>query len=848
MAHRIADPTTRKLWRALRRPDCTRCPLHEGANTVCLLGDGPTPATMMIIGEAPGEREDEDEFRPFAGAAGRLLDRTLEENGLDRSMFYVTNAAKCRPPANRTPKKSEIVACNVYLRAELRVHKPKYVLLLGNSALQAALGVTGVMARRQQVVERDGVKYFAAVHPAAGLRRAAYKQMFLDDIAAFARFVKGTDYSMSTVTHLVNTPTAFNAFLKRLEAAPTVAFDIETEGPLHPAAGQKPGTITLFGASFAVGEAWVVPLDHAEGWAPKKWVEIAKAIARRLFGHGKKLIAHNGKYDVGWFLKYEPDAEYTFDTMFAAFLLNENRSMALENLALQELKVKPWKQDVQYRRDFPLSKYAAYNAKDCDYTLRLYELYKSELMKWPRLRRVFQRLMMPIVNIFTRIEDRGVYLPEKRLKERTEEAKKLEAEELAKLRSFVPDTFKVFDSKGREKPFNPRSSEQMARLLYGDDGLNLPFPAAAGEKAAAANKGLGSTAEGPMSLLDHPITKVIERWRYLESKVLNTYFNRWWGLRGADGFVHFRYNLIGAVTGRISSDLHQVPRDEFVRGVLSVDDADEWYWGAADFSQAEMRLAAHLSQDPRLLHIFRTAEIDVHTNTAMRISGKKKSAITSEDRKKAKPVNFGFLYRMFEKKFQDYARLKFEVTLTRQEAKNYRRSFFDEYARLEEWHNRMIRRVQNDGEVQYLDGRIRRLPDIWSENPGLRSEAERQAINSPVQGVVSDMILFAMVIGELGGYGLAPLVDKDFLWMGQMHDETFFKVRKSAADRKCAQLKEMMENLPLKEAFGFDLSIPIISEIKLGTYWGETKEWIPATPRGAEKSSAPATKLVGKPA
>ena len=176
----ITDPTTRKLWRKLRRPDCTRCPLHENAQTVCLLGNGPTPAKLMAIGEAPGARED-DVSEPFSGKAGEVLDEALEANGIPRRLFYVTNAAKCRPPGNRKPKKAEIVACNVFLRAELRIHEPKFVLLLGDSALQGALGMTGIMKNRQRVVVRDGVKYFIALHPAAGLHRPAFRQLFEDE-------------------------------------------------------------------------------------------------------------------------------------------------------------------------------------------------------------------------------------------------------------------------------------------------------------------------------------------------------------------------------------------------------------------------------------------------------------------------------------------------------------------------------------------------------------------------------------------------------------------------------------------------------------------------------------------
>lgn len=818
---------TQALWDKLRRPHCTRCVLHETAQTVCLLGDGPTPARWMAIGEAPGEREDEIAFKPFAGAAGKFLDQTLEDNGLSRSDFYITNAVKCRPPNNRTPKREEALACNVYLRAELRIHKPEYVLLLGDAALKATTGVKGLMANRQRIIEKDGYKFFVALHPAAGLHRPAYRQLFKDDIAAFARLVSGKISKRSTTYTLINTKQSFADFLLKLKAEPAVAFDVETEGAIHASQRNKAGSITIFGCSFGPGHAFVVPLDHAEGWAPKSWEKHAALIAENLFIKGKKLIAHNGKYDVRWFLKYKPDAEFTFDTMLAAFLLDENRSVALENLALGELKVSPWKSDVQYRRDFPLRKYAKYNAYDCDYTFRLYELYRPQLLQLSRLGKVFKAILMPSANLFARIEDRGIYIPEDRLQERTTRAHELEQEQLQALMSFVPKGMKPQSNaelKAAKKGpwFNPGSSDQMARLLYSEEGLGLDFPA----EAKLTKLGKQSTAENALKLLNHPISPVIEKWRYYKSKVLATYFLRWKALRDARGFAHFTYNLIGAVTGRTSSDLHQVPRDPFVRGVLSVED-DEWMWGSADFSQAEMRVAAHLSKDPVLRRIFITAEVDVHTNTAMKITGLLKEQVDSESRKKAKAVNFGFLYRMFEKKFRDYAREKFEVHLTMAEARAYRRDYFDEYAGLEPWHKRQIEFCKMHGYMSYLDGRVRRLPEIWSENPMDVAEAERQAINSPVQGVVSDMALLAMVIGEYGYRHHQPLVDENFQWQGQMHDEVIFKVRRGYQDEKCQALKVLMEDLPLKELFGFEFSVPIIAEVKLGKFWGEAKEWKP---------------------
>src|SRR5690242_5273230 len=141
----VLNPQAReKVWLPVRDAECTRCPLHREARTVCLLGDGPVPNKIMVIGEAPGAREDDIE-RPFSGAAGAYLDRMLHQVGLPRNELYITNAVRCRPPDNRTPTKSELKACSSFMQRELEIVQPDFLLLLGNSALQALTGKTGIM-------------------------------------------------------------------------------------------------------------------------------------------------------------------------------------------------------------------------------------------------------------------------------------------------------------------------------------------------------------------------------------------------------------------------------------------------------------------------------------------------------------------------------------------------------------------------------------------------------------------------------------------------------------------------------------------------------------------------------
>ncbi len=180
-------PDAEALWGKVRNPYCQDCELHRAPRTVCLIGDGPVPSKVMLIGEAPGEREDE-ERKPFVGPSGRTLDRALERVGLPRSGIFTTNMAKCRPSNNRTPQKADLHACRKYLDRELREGKPQFILLLGASALDL-LNRDGVEKNRGCVFDFNGAKVMVTFHPAArGQRR---RSMFQEDIETFARLVSG---------------------------------------------------------------------------------------------------------------------------------------------------------------------------------------------------------------------------------------------------------------------------------------------------------------------------------------------------------------------------------------------------------------------------------------------------------------------------------------------------------------------------------------------------------------------------------------------------------------------------------------------------------------------------------
>jgi DNA polymerase-1 len=270
--------------------------------------------------------------------------------------------------------------------------------------------------------------------------------------------------------------------------------------------------------------------------------------------------------------------------------------------------------------------------------------------------------------------------------------------------------------------------------------------------------------------------------------------------------------LYGTVTGRLSGDLQQVPRDTFIRGVIGAPSG--WCFVQADYSQVELRIAAHCAKEKRMQRAFLTGQ-DIHLATAVSLTGKPGSAVTKEERKKAKAVNFGFLYGMYPKKFQAYCFENFDLEVSIVEAQLARTKYFEDYPDLLQWHDRQRRIAHNLHRVTSPIGRVRHLPDILSNDNSVRMEAERQAINSPVQSMASDLMLFSMV-------KLADVLDtREAAMVGTLHDAIFFEIREDALDKYLPIIKDTMENLPIKRTFGAELEVPIVADVEWGYHWGE---------------------------
>lgn len=785
----------------IRNPNCELCPLYEEAEFVCLMGDGPRRAKVMVVGEAPGARED-DEHRAFVGPAGQLLDKTLRAAGLAREQVYITNACKCRPPDNRTPTRGEAKICSTtYLARELQKVRPDHVLILGNTALQAVVGRSGITKHRGKTYDLvSGATALATFHPAAILRNPRYSDEFRADVNRLGRMVRGEKDGVKTRVALINTSSKLRALVRAGMKAEVNSYDVETTGLQEwiPGAG-----IVSISFTFETGQSYVVPLWHSQSpW--KNWIKALHYLKPMLERDDCKYVAHNGKFDCRWLAHFGVYVPQTFDTMLAAHMIDENRSKGLKPLAQVILGVDAWDigEDVKDAYNTPIKRLAVYNGKDTDYTLRLYHEFKRQLKEEPRIARVFAKLMMPASNALTKIEMVGLYADQHRIQVRLKEARQRKHKIMRTL----------IKKHGAPGGINFNSPQQLAKWLFGD--LKLPMI----EETA---KGAPSTKEAVLLKLGrlHPAPALLIEYR-LWTKRINTYLEPWLEAARADkrSRIHSTYKLFGTVTGRLSSEgpnLQQVPREPFMRTCLGAPPG--WKFVEADFSQVELRIAAMLAGESRMLRAFNTGA-DIHTQTASELSGKPADSLTKEERKKGKSSNFALIYDVGPQTLLDYMWEKFQIEVSLEESQGIINRFFKLYPRFRPWHDRQRRLAARYGRVSSPIGRVRHLPDMRSSNPSVRAEAERQAINSPVQSCASDLMLLALI-------RLSDLLPARVAWIvGTVHDAILFQVREDSVEAVAPIIKEVMEDLSVvKKKFGCIITVPIEAEVKVSQFWGDPK-------------------------
>jgi len=809
----MGDPRTKCL---------EKCPrIHVDIISPKLRGEGSKTAQIMLVGESPGQSDDAA-GRPFVGGSGQLLDELFLELKIDRNDIYITNAVKCATTdENKKPGKKEITACRVYLLKEIEKIKPNVIGCVGAVALEAVLKRTGITKLQNNVFysKELNVKVVPILHPAYVLRNpTAYssllKGMKLIKSESISKDIVGV--ATTKIKHIdASDAKQINKVLSQLEQADAFTFDLETNS-LNPIVAK----ISLIALSWQIGLGVTI-----------KWTafsEKQRARLQAIFLSKKEKIGHNLKFDVQvlWANKVRVRGPF-FDTLPAIALINENlKHKGLDALTLRYLDLgEYWAPLDAFREDyihqhkmkkeefsydmFPYKILCKYAQCDADATHRLYVLFKKELIR-QNLIKFYKKYTLPTLKIIMQVEYRGIKVNRKKLAKLiveyttkvAESAEDIKNNKTVKkyekiryshasrafeekwknskmLRSRFPDARTYIKNRIKDKDwkFNPRSPKQLSEMLF--DMLKLPVIKRTIKKKA-------STDEEVLNILAHEhqvkVTQTIITNRRL-TKFLSTYLESTYEKSAIDGRIHPSYMQHRAVTGRLSSqnpNFQNIPRDakEFKKCFI----ADPGMRIVkADLAQAEFRCWAHYSNDAQMIQDIESG-MDIHRKTAAEVFGILEADVTKDQRTAAKGCVFGLMYG----RGTNAIAKQFNISVD--DANEVRNLFFKNYPMAALWLDKQVAHAQENHYVKTWMGRIRRLPEIISDDHMVKSEAERQAKNSPIQGLASDMNNHFMVmnlkLAKKEGISCYPL--------GTIHDANLIQVPKTDAKKLIKVMKTVV--------------------------------------------------------
>ena len=589
----------------------------------------------------------------------------------------------------------------------------------------------------------------------------------------------------------------FSAWLEKLKAAEVFAFDTETDSLDYMVAN-------LVGLSFATeeGVAAYVPVAHDYLDAPQQldrdWVlEQLKPI---LEDDAQAKVGQNLKYDMSVLARYGIEMKgIKHDTMLASYVFNSvGGKHDMDSLALRFLKhscisfeqiAGKGKKQLTFNQ-IELDEASPYAAEDADVTLRLHNRLMENIQQDEKLKAIYEEIEVPLIPVMSRIERTGVFVDDMLLGAQSQEI-------AVRLDELEQKAYEI-----AEQEFNMNSPKQLQAILF--EKMGLPV-------IKKTPSGSPSTNEEVLQelALDYPLPKLIIEYRGL-AKLKSTYTDKLPKMINAEtGRVHTSYHQAVTATGRLSStdpNLQNIPiRNEEGRRIRQAFVAQHgWKILAVDYSQIELRIMAHLSGDKALLEAFQQGK-DIHAATAAEIIGVNIEDVTSEQRRRAKAVNFGLIYGM------SAFGLAKQLGIPRGEAQHYMDTYFERYPGVMQYMEDTRSAASEQGFVETIYGRRLHLPEIQSRNGMRRKAAERAAINAPMQGTAADIIKKAMLLVDewiqAEGDGRVKL-------LMQVHDELVFEVEESSLAEIESKVRELMESAA-------DLDVPLVAEAGHGDNWDQ---------------------------
>lgn len=590
--------------------------------------------------------------------------------------------------------------------------------------------------------------------------------------------------------HTVLEQADWEQLLQRMQQADHFAIDTETTNLDY-----RVAELVGFSIAFDANEAYYVPLAHDYEGAPEQLSreQVLAQIKPILENEQVKKIGHHLKYDAHIFANHGITIQgWYFDTMLASYVLNaaatrhgmddvarvylSHLTTTFEQIAGKGAKQKTFNQ-------IELEVAAHYAAEDAHVTYRLYEVLSSKLKSHPELVNILHNIEMPVARVLTGMEEDGI---------------KLDHKFLDQLSVEFSDTMQTLENQATElagETFNIASPKQVGEVLFDKLGIK------GGKKTAT---GQYSTSESILEKIEHPLAEVILEHRGL-AKLKNTYTDRLVEQsHDATHRVHTSYHQALTATGRLSStdpNLQNIPiRTPIGRQIRKAFIAPEGrVLLAADYSQIELRLMAHFSQDDALVHAFQQGQ-DVHRRTAAEVLGIAIEDVTNDQRRQAKAVNFGLLYGMSE------FGLTRQLGFTREESRSYIARYFQRYPGVLDYMERTRQIAREQGFVETILGRRLYTPEILATNKMIKQAAERAAINAPLQGSAADIIKLAMIAVD-------KILPKDQAkLLLQVHDELVFEADVAIADELSKQIADVMQSV-------LEISVPFVVEVGQGLNW-----------------------------
>ena len=612
-----------------------------------------------------------------------------------------------------------------------------------------------------------------------------------DGIAEDHASLSSQDDQLGTASyHTVLKQEDWDSLLQRMQETDHFAIDTETTSLDY-----RIAEMVGFSVAFDANDAYYIPLAHDYENAPEQLNReaVLAQIKPILENENIRKIGHHLKYDAHIFANHGIIIQgWYFDTMLASYVLNaaatrhgmddvarvylSHLTTTFEQIAGKGAKQKTFNQ-------IELEVAAHYAAEDAHVTYRLYQLLSAKLQPFPELVNILHNIEMPVARVLTGMEEDGI---------------KLDHAFLDQLSVEFSETMQTLENQATElagEAFNIASPKQVGEVLFDKLGIK------GGKKTAT---GQYSTSESVLEKIEHPLAEVILEHRGL-AKLKNTYTDRLVEQsHDTTHRVHTSYHQALTATGRLSStdpNLQNIPiRTQIGRQIRKAFIAPEGrVLLAADYSQIELRLMAHFSQDDALVHAFQHGQ-DVHRRTASEVLSIAIEDVTNDQRRQAKAVNFGLLYGMSE-----FGLIR-QLGFTREESQNYIKQYFHRYPGIYEYMQRTRQLALEQGFVETILGRRLYTPDIDARNMMVRKAAERAAINAPLQGSAADIIKIAMIEVD-------KILPKDQAkLLLQVHDELVFEADESIAEELSRQITDVMQSV-------VQISVPLVVEVGQGLNW-----------------------------